>query len=142
GVGVNVTWSYSNKNESTLVTMVVKNLENQHWAALGLSITGKMAETHVFVVQYFADNTIDIKRMINPHKHDRPIDAPPGSGGLFTVVGTKLENNLITGQFELSNFTDSTFSRPQQEINDILPLNQTGLYHPLVATGRLDGTSK
>ncbi|CAF1115971.1 unnamed protein product [Didymodactylos carnosus] len=75
--------------------------------------------------------------MINPKGHKRPIDSPPDSGGLFTIKRKKLENNRILCEFTLSNFTTTN----PQAISAIPPLTQETPYHPLIATGSLDGTT-
>ncbi|CAF1564432.1 unnamed protein product, partial [Didymodactylos carnosus] len=132
-VSLNISWTYA--VGTTRIKMMINNLKAQQWIAMGLSLDGKMGETHVFLFQHFQNNTLDLIRLINPSDHDDPVAAPPHSGGSFSIVRTQLINNVILCEFTLSNFTATDI----QQLQNIPPLTQTTSYHPIIALGRLVG---
>ncbi|CAF0806484.1 unnamed protein product [Didymodactylos carnosus] len=133
-VGVNVTWNYF--RGMTNVRMTINNLKSQQWIAIGLSTDELMGNDHVFVCQHLANNTVAVKRLINPGGHSQSIDAPPSSGGTLTPNQWKVENGVVTCEFTLSNFDVSEKRWKRQE--SIAALSQTAQYYPLIAIGALD----
>ncbi|CAF1260087.1 unnamed protein product, partial [Didymodactylos carnosus] len=93
-------------------------------------------EDHVFVCQHLSDNSIVVKRLINPGGHVTPIAASSDEGGTFTATQMKLENSVVTCEFTLSNFG----SRRRRQ-STIPLLSQTTEYHPLIAIGPLDSSN-
>jgi hypothetical protein len=98
-------------------------------------------DDHVFVCQHLSDNTIVLKRLINPGGTTPPVLASTISnpGGTLNITLQKLENGIAYCQFTLSNFSTSKRRRRQ---SSIASLTQTTSYHPLIATGNLDSSSK
>ncbi len=88
--------------------------------------------------QRLANDTIVIKRYINPGDHDPPVSAGSEDGGFFTSGPSQNNNGVITCQFNLSNFTTQTFGK----LKNPLPLSQSGNYYPLFAVGLLDSSGK
>ncbi len=88
--------------------------------------------------QRLANDTIVIKRYINPGDHQDPEPAGSEDGGFFTSGPSQYINGVITCQFTLSNFTTQTFGK----LKNPLPLSQSGNYYPLFAVGLLDSSGK
>ncbi|CAF1075530.1 unnamed protein product [Didymodactylos carnosus] len=131
---IRISWTYS--SEVTTVQMVANNLKVQQWVALGLSLDEEMGEDHVFVCQHLSDNSIVVKRLINPGGHVVPIAAPSNDGGTFNATQAKIENSVVTCGFTLSNFGS------RKKRRSVIPtLSQTVKYHPLVAVGPLDSSN-
>ncbi|CAF1516186.1 unnamed protein product, partial [Didymodactylos carnosus] len=93
-------------------------------------------DDHVFVCEHLSNNTIDMKRKINPGGYVIPLDAPTNSGGTFTITQTKFENSVVTCEFILSNFITNEQGNNGQ--STIPTLSQTVQYYPLIAIGYLD----
>ncbi|CAF1229846.1 unnamed protein product [Didymodactylos carnosus] len=130
-VSVNITWTYA--DGTTSIKMVTNNLNLQQWVALGLSVDEMM---------YLSDGTIGMKRMINAGGYTYPteVTSDMNPGGTFTIIQTKLENNIVTCAFTLSAFTSTKQQRNKRQLS-ISPLSQTSQYHPLIAIGPLDSSN-
>ncbi|CAF0984904.1 unnamed protein product [Didymodactylos carnosus] len=83
-IGVDIMWTYT--DGLTTVTIIANNLQVQQWIGFGLSLDDKMGDDHVFVCKHLSNNTIDMKRKINPGGYVIPLDAPTNSGGTFTIT--------------------------------------------------------
>jgi hypothetical protein len=92
----------------------------------------------VFVCRRLANNTVDVNRYMNPGNHSRPVPAGTAQGGVFMVEREVYDAGVVICQFTLSNFTTATTA----SANEVPTLSQSTPYHPLVAIGALDSSSK
>ncbi|CAF1556880.1 unnamed protein product [Didymodactylos carnosus] len=134
-VSMDATWTFA--NGITDVKMVITNLKNKQWVAIGLSSDQSMGDDHVFVCQYLADNSAIVKRMYNPDGHTPPRDAETADGGAFANATGRVENGLVTCEFSLSSFSSRHKRQDTAKV-----LSQTTQYYPLFAVGVLDNNSK
>ena len=81
-----------------------------------------------------------MERYINPNGHQYPTPVSPtdNQGGTFNITQTKSENGEVYCEFTLSNFDSSN----RLTVRAISTLSQSTTYHPLIAVGNLDSSSK
>ena len=75
---------------------------------------------------------------MNPGWHLHPVPAGTAQGGVFTAEKATFDAGIVICQFTLSNFTTMEITNS----NDVPILSQSILYHPLVAIGPLNASSK